>query len=581
MQRTVIAIALAVATSLGHAAALPPTDANASSSLQYAQALRAEAEPLSGPGAKPEDVQRAVALYQQALDYLATPAAREQAFGDKSLIAEQVNLEYSQASAHVKLGNKQAALAALERLANLAWKPSIERALAHEGLAALRDEPRFRALQAAMMLPERLYNASAIATPWKPVLTTEEKVAGLSLFWAEARRNFVYFDHVPQLQWDQVYMDYLAQVIAAPTTEDYYRVMMTLAPLLHDAHTNIIAPQQLAQVFYATAPVSTALIEDKVIVLQVGKADLAARIRRGDEVVSIDGVPVRQYGRERVAPLVSANTQRDRDARTFNDQLFAGDATRPVVVGLRAPDGAERTETVARSGPVTAPPAAGLTLLDGGIAYIALDQFGDDSAVKAFEAALPHILAAKGLVIDVRRNGGGNGSYGLQVLAHLTRAPIRFMDSMTRNDNVFARAQGSPIIDWSRSGYEHKHAQKQVFDGPVAVLTSVRTLSAAEDFTAMFRIMKRGIVVGETTGGSTGQPLGFYLPGGGWARICVKRDVYADGSTFVGQGIAPDVEVPQTVADLRAGRDLALERAAAALRHLETRGGEVASPPLR
>jgi len=49
-------------------AAFPPTDANASSSLQYAQALRAEAEPLSGPGAQPADVQRAVALYQQALD---------------------------------------------------------------------------------------------------------------------------------------------------------------------------------------------------------------------------------------------------------------------------------------------------------------------------------------------------------------------------------------------------------------------------------------------------------------------------------------------------------------------------------
>lgn len=109
MQRTVIAIALAVATSLGHAAALPPTDDNASSSLQYAKALRAEAEPLSGPEAQPADVQRAVVLYQQALDYLATPAAREQAFGNKSLIAEQVNLEYSQALAHAKLGNKQAA----------------------------------------------------------------------------------------------------------------------------------------------------------------------------------------------------------------------------------------------------------------------------------------------------------------------------------------------------------------------------------------------------------------------------------------------------------------------------------------
>ncbi|OEZ97794.1 S41 family peptidase [Duganella phyllosphaerae] len=581
MYRPLIAIALAVATSLGHAAATPPATASADASVEFAKGLRRQAQQLAGPEAPPDDVRRAVALYQQALDYVAGAAVRERADGNRSLIYEQLNLELSQAMAYAKLGQQQQALAVLARLANLAWAPAIERALAHEDFNALHDEPRFKALQATMKLPGQIYNTPAIATPWEPVLTTAEKVAGLSLFWAEARRNFVYFDHVPQLQWDQVYMDYLAKVIAAPTTEDYYRVMLTLAPLLQDAHTDIRAPEQLASVLYAPAPLNTALIEDKVIVLHVGDARVAARIHRGDEVVSIDGVPVRQYGRERIAPTIGGNTQRYRDARTFNYQLFAGDAGRPVVIGLRAPDGAERTETVARSGFGSVPPGGGFKMLDGGIAYIALDQFADDGDMKAFEAALPQILAAQGLIIDVRRNGGGNGAYAVQVLSHLTRSPIKFMDSMTRNDNVIERAQGNPMIDWSRRSYESRQPQQQVFDGRVAVLTGVDTLSAAEDFTAMFRIMKRGIVVGETTGGSTGQPLSLSLPGGGWARICVKRDVYPDGSTFVGKGIAPDLEAPQTVADLRAGRDLALERAAAVLRHPSARGGEVASPPLR
>jgi C-terminal processing protease CtpA/Prc len=416
-------------------------------------------------------------------------------------------------------------------------------------------------------LPERLFRAPAMASAYQPVLTTAEKVAGLSLFWSEARRNFVYFDHVPQLQWDQVYLEYLDKVIAAPTTEDYYRVMMTLAPLLQDSHTAIIPPAQMARSLYGRPPVRTALIEDRVMVLHVGEADVVARIKPGDEIVAIDGQPVRDYARERIAPYVSASTAQDRAERTFNYQLLPGDADRPVALTLRAADGAERIATVARSGPGDAPPAAGFRQFDGGIAYIALDQFENDADVQTFEAALPQILAARGLVIDVRRNGGGSTLYALQVLSHLTRAPIKMMDAMTRNDDIIQRAQGRPRTDWTRvSGGAYSLPQKLVFDGPVAVLTSARTISAAEDFTAMFKLMQRGIIVGETTGGSTGQPLVFGLPGGGSAFICIKRDVYADGSTFVGQGIAPDVEVKQTIAALRAGRDLALERAGAELR---------------
>ncbi len=73
--------------------------------------------------------------------------------------------------------------------------------------------------------------------------------------------------------------------------------------------------------------------------------------------------------------------------------------------------------------------------------------------------------------------------------------------------------------------------------------------------------MKRGLIVGEATGGSTGQPLVFKLPGGGSARICVKRDTYPDGHAFVGKGIPPGIEVKITVADIRAGKDPVFERA--------------------
>jgi len=74
----------------------------------------------------------------------------------------------------------------------------------------------------------------------------------------------------------------------------------------------------------------------------------------------------------------------------------------------------------------------------------------------------------------------------------------------------------------------------KLFRKPVAVLVGPRTFSAAEDFTAAFRNMRRGPIVAEPTGGSTGQPLFFDLPGGGAARVCTKRDTFPDGREFVG-----------------------------------------------
>lgn len=47
------------------------------------------------------------------------------------------------------------------------------------------------AYAATPQLPEQLFQSPAIANACQPVLSTAEKVAGLPLFWSEARRNFV------------------------------------------------------------------------------------------------------------------------------------------------------------------------------------------------------------------------------------------------------------------------------------------------------------------------------------------------------------------------------------------------------
>jgi C-terminal processing protease CtpA/Prc len=185
-------------------------------------------------------------------------------------------------------------------------------------------------------------------------------------------------------------------------------------------------------------------------------------------------------------------------------------------------------------------------------------------------AALPELARARALVLDVRENDGGNSNEGYRVLAALADRPFATSGWTTRQYRPAFRS-------WGRREGRHVAAPDTVapgaglppgaprFAGPVVVLTSPRTYSAAEDFLAAFRGLRRGRVVGEATGGSTGNPVAFALPGGGFARVCSKHDVGPDGTEFVGVGLRPDVAVPATVADLRAGRDAALAAAVAAL----------------
>ena len=68
-------------------------------------------------------------------------------------------------------------------------------------------------------------------------------------------------------------------------------------------------------------------------------------------------------------------------------------------------------------------------------------------------------------------------------------------------------------------------------------------------------------LIGEVTGGSTGNSIMWDLPYGGTLRICSKKDTYPDGREFVGYGIKPDIESHLTVDDFRKGSDTVLETA--------------------
>jgi C-terminal processing protease CtpA/Prc len=220
-----------------------------------------------------------------------------------------------------------------------------------------------------------------------------------------------------------------------------------------------------------------------------------------------------------------------------------------------------------------------------GIGYVKLNTFGDDKLIAQFKAILPQLYTCKGVILDIRSNGGGSTDIGAEILKYFTDQKLLVGSAWKTRENVGAFKAWGIYQMKDTTKFDNLNAwQKKVtlsakgdywyqgdtmrFDNdikdpkittPLVVLTGNNTASAAEDFLIILSGLKgRATTIGQRTYGSTGQPMPLSLPALE-GRICTKRDTYPDGRDFVGVGIKPDIEIPRNVNDVLNGTDTELE----------------------
>jgi carboxyl-terminal processing protease len=423
---------------------------------------------------------------------------------------------------------------------------------------------------------------AAEASP--PALTDVEKLYGLSKIWQEVNYNFAFFDQVPELNWDSTYQAFVPQVLATTSTYEYYRVLQRFVALLRDGHTDIFMPRELMAQHEGFDPgLDLKPVQGRILVSGVAGA-LQRQLPVGSEIVAVDGVPTRDYLRERVFPYLAVSTEHWlwEFAAVV---MLSGASSTPVRLSYTTPRGQPREVTLQRDQPsriqrwmASETPRFEFRWMDDRIAYIALNTFTTDSVAHDFEAVLPQLRQARGLVIDLRTNGGGNSGVGYRVASWLTDDTLATSKWRTREHRAAHKAWGqyggeNAVYTEMKAWYEggthgtiHPSIAGPRVTVPTAVLQGHFTGSAAEDFLVATDAVPHFITVGQPSNGSTGQPLGMALPGGGFARVVTKRDTYPDGRDFVGIGVQPEIRVEPTVDDVRAGRDVVLQRAVAALR---------------
>ena len=407
-------------------------------------------------------------------------------------------------------------------------------------------------------------------------LTPAQRVEAFTRLWSTVKFNFANFDLVPELNWDNVLPEYLPKVMRDQSNDEYILLLQECIGRLKDGHTSI-SSKWGSGLPTACPPLRIRSVGGKAIITEIAETEeiKSSSIKPGDEITHIDGRPVQELLQKDIYPYIFASTPQGRDLMAY-PILLRGPAESRVALSIKTPKGALRKASLTRksSGLYLIPrPASQSDFeyqdLGDGFAYVALNTFANRDVVQEFDEKFEEISHAKGLLIDVRENGGGSSSNGYAIISYLIDKPIKGSKWKTPQYRAAFQAwgragqwrwyEGDPSVIEPRAGNR--------FLGLVVVLTGVGTNSAAEDFVVALHASKRAEIIGERTRGSTGQPLQFsFLEGKISGRVCTKRDTYPDGREFVGVGIIPDVEVYPTIADITAGRDVVLEKGLEVLR---------------
>ena len=409
--------------------------------------------------------------------------------------------------------------------------------------------------------------------------TFQQKIWILMQVWAEVRFNFVYFDQVPDLDWDKQIKNAILKILASENIVQYYQILQELVALLNDGHTYILPPREEQEKLDHPA-LELQMIENKIIITRTGDSEeiTEQKIIPGLEVMEINGVPAQEHLEKNFLRYYSGGTKHWGNAFGLT-RLLGGPKNSIVKLKLRSLDGKSKNVELTRNSKMSNQEKFQYQIFDfyplvekktfGDIVYFELSTFEVEQIVDDFSRELDKLDLEKtrGMIIDIRNNWGGSSNTAFKIISYLIDKPIEAAKWKTRKYLPAFRSWGMPEEWYEESmGFVQPSPEKR-FSGPLVVLTGHTTYSSAEDFVVPLKYSQRAKIVGDVTGGSTGNPLTVHLPGGYILRICAKRDSFPDGEVFVGKGIEPDIKVITTQKSIIENRDVVLEKAIEIIRN--------------
>ena len=174
-------------------------------------------------------------------------------------------------------------------------------------------------------------------------------------------------------------------------------------------------------------------------------------------------------------------------------------------------------------------------ILDDNIGYIRYESFQQPIGEGNLDDVLAYLALCRGLIIDIRNNGGGDLTTAELLAARFVheKTLVGYMQHKTGTGHSDFSDMEPQYLEPSRNIRWHKG---------VCVLTNRSVFSAANTFAVMMRALPNVKIVGDHTGGGSGMPMSNSLPNGWSVRYsaCPMYDRDRQQTEF---GIVPDIQV--------------------------------------
>jgi len=412
-------------------------------------------------------------------------------------------------------------------------------------------------------------------------LSTSGYVESFDQLVADLRMGYPFTD-LKGIDWDAIVATYRPEVVsaeAAADTDAFAGAMMRLAVEIGDGHL-AVSPSLtvLRQRFGGSLGLRLARTDrDQLIVTAVepGSPADSAGIARGATLGLWDGVrPVDVLTATTIVQPVSSDPAR---AAQQLELLPLGPVGSGVTLATRNPgDVSARTMTLVRTedlesvyrllgrdsasveGRVHSPVES--RLIDPMTGYIRVTTFAATPAliVAAWDNAIQQMEASgtQSLILDLRGNPGGVLAVALYLAGSFINQPVNLADLSIADDSGH----------WGLSGKLIVRPNDALWTGDVTVLIDSGCVSACELLAAALAANPATVVAGTgPTGGVVATVSFWQLPGGALFQAPLGRFLHGDRIWLEGQGVAPTLDVPITVASVLSGGDAVLDAALAGL----------------
>lgn len=186
-------------------------------------------------------------------------------------------------------------------------------------------------------------------------------------------------------------------------------------------------------------------------------------------------------------------------------------------------------------------------MLDNQIAYIRISTFGEKTTAE-LKAALETLMAEnpKGLILDLRNNGGGYLTTGIEVVSQfISEGAVMYEEYGGGTRKTYNAEPGGLALDI-----------------PMIVLVNKGSASASEITAGAIQDLGRGQLLGETTFGKGEVQQWIPLDDNqGAVRVTIARWLTPKERQIQGKGLTPDIEVILSEEDARNKQDPQLDRA--------------------